>query len=259
MSDFSYVTSKLGAVESKTLEIAREVFNAAAAAGHDIWFMWGMGTGEHGTGRALDLMVRNVEAGNWIRQYLWDNRARFDLIHIIWWQSILSTRVSAGTIRPMADRGSTTANHRDHVHVLFGTGGYTPQATLSVADLAAQVLAGIWGNGDDRVARLRAAGYDPVAVQNEVNRLIGVGVPVTPPSASEPILRLGSTGELVRRLQSGLKRVFPAYAGRLSVDGDFGPNTKAAVAEFQRRSNLSADGEVGPDTRAELLKYDIDC
>lgn len=45
----------------------------------------------------------------------------------------------------------------------------------SVEDVAKEVLAGKWGNGDDRVKRLRAAGYDSVAVQKEVNRLLGVG------------------------------------------------------------------------------------
>jgi hypothetical protein len=40
----------------------------------------------------------------------------------------------------------------------------------SIATIAKQVIAGKWGNGPDRVARLKRAGYDPVAVQREVNR-----------------------------------------------------------------------------------------
>lgn len=35
------------------------------------------------------------------------------------------------------------------------------------------MLAGDWGNGDDRKNRLAAAGYDYATVQAEVNRLAG--------------------------------------------------------------------------------------
>lgn len=38
--------------------------------------------------------------------------------------------------------------------------------------IAREVIKGMWGNGDDRVRRLRAAGYDPKAIQSIVNRLI---------------------------------------------------------------------------------------
>lgn len=44
----------------------------------------------------------------------------------------------------------------------------TPKKTVS--QLADEVIAGKWGNGQDRVNRLRAAGYDVAAVQAEVNR-----------------------------------------------------------------------------------------
>ena len=44
---------------------------------------------------------------------------------------------------------------------------------LPLDQIARQVIAGSWGNGDDRTRRLRGAGYDPVAVQNEVNNQVG--------------------------------------------------------------------------------------
>lgn len=43
-------------------------------------------------------------------------------------------------------------------------------ARRSLDHVAAEVIAGNWGNGPDRVRRLSAAGYDPKAVQAEVNR-----------------------------------------------------------------------------------------
>lgn len=81
-----------------------------------------------------------------------------------------------------------------------------------------------------------------------------------PPVVSHPnttMLKVGSKGEDVRRLQQWLRDVFPAYkdyvtvrhGNLLSVDGDFGPQTEAWVKEFQRRSSvLDRDGIVGPNT-----------
>ena len=42
----------------------------------------------------------------------------------------------------------------------------------SASDVAREVIDGKWGNGEDRKARLTAAGYDYKAVQEEVNRLL---------------------------------------------------------------------------------------
>lgn len=42
----------------------------------------------------------------------------------------------------------------------------------SIEDVAREVIAGEWGNGDDRKERLTAAGYDYDEVQDEVNRLL---------------------------------------------------------------------------------------
>ena len=46
-------------------------------------------------------------------------------------------------------------------------------AKKSNAEIAKEVMAGLWGNGDDRKKRLQAAGYDYSAVQAEVNKLAG--------------------------------------------------------------------------------------
>lgn len=48
----------------------------------------------------------------------------------------------------------------------------TTKKIKSVADVAREVIAGKWGNGSERVRKLTAAGYDYVAVQREVNRLL---------------------------------------------------------------------------------------
>lgn len=48
----------------------------------------------------------------------------------------------------------------------------TPAPRKSVRDLALEVIANKWGTGDTRVKKLKDAGYDPKAVQAEVNRLL---------------------------------------------------------------------------------------
>lgn len=52
--------------------------------------------------------------------------------------------------------------------------GYSdlPVATKTIDQLASEVIAGKWGNGPDRKARLTTAGYDYSAVQARVNELL---------------------------------------------------------------------------------------
>lgn len=45
-------------------------------------------------------------------------------------------------------------------------------SSKSIDTLAREVIAGNWGNGSDRVNRLRTAGYDYDAVQNRVNEIL---------------------------------------------------------------------------------------
>jgi peptidoglycan hydrolase-like protein with peptidoglycan-binding domain len=64
---------------------------------------------------------------------------------------------------------------------------------------------------------------------------------------SEPVLRVGSTGLPVRRLQSRMSAVGFDTGG---VDGRFSPKTEAAVRDLQKRAGLVVDGVVGPKTWA---------
>ena len=51
----------------------------------------------------------------------------------------------------------------------------TASGTKDVTEVAKEVLAGKWGNGDERKKKLAAAGYDYATVQAEVNRLASGG------------------------------------------------------------------------------------
>lgn len=67
--------------------------------------------------------------------------------------------------------------------------------------------------------------------------------------SNSKLLRLGSREQAVTRLQTQLKQL-GFYAG--AIDGIYGPQTKAAVAQFQRSKGLGADGVVGANTWAAL-------
>lgn len=67
------------------------------------------------------------------------------------------------------------------------------------------------------------------------------------------ILRQGDRGQAVSTLQDDLRRVGMG----LSVDGDFGPATEAAVRAFQRELGLVIDGIAGPKTRQALHRGNV--
>ncbi len=73
--------------------------------------------GEHASGRAIDIMVSDVALGTAIAEFLRAHSSELHLYDILWRQHIW-TPVRAGEgWRFMSSRGSTTANHYDHVHV----------------------------------------------------------------------------------------------------------------------------------------------
>jgi putative chitinase len=68
--------------------------------------------------------------------------------------------------------------------------------------------------------------------------------PAAAPAASTGVLRVGSTGHDVKRMQVAL---------RITADGSFGPGTEAALKKWQSANGLTADGVAGPKTLAKLL------
>lgn len=81
---------------------------------------------DHPAGRALDIMIPDYKSaagkalGNAIARYLQDNYGRLHVHYLIWrqrqWNVERNTNPTTGW-RGMADRGTDTDNHLNHVHV----------------------------------------------------------------------------------------------------------------------------------------------
>jgi Bacterial SH3 domain len=82
------------------------------------------GGGEHSVGRALDIMVSSSSLGDAIAAFVRSNYAALGVSEVIWSQQIWTVERAGDGWRWMADRGSATANHYDHVHVtVYGDAG----------------------------------------------------------------------------------------------------------------------------------------
>ena len=66
---------------------------------------------------------------------------------------------------------------------------------------------------------------------------------VTESSSASTTLKVGSKGDMVKKMQKVLG---------VAQDGDFGPGTEKAVKAWQTKNGLTADGVVGPKTLAKM-------
>lgn len=97
------------------------------------------------------------------------------------------------------------------VNARYGIGkpAATKPSAAPLDTVARQVMAGAFGNEPQRSANLRRAGHDPVAVQNRVNQLLGIGTRVP----SSGIIAQGQNVQFINPV---------AYDGtRLGVSGTY--------------------------------------
>ncbi|MGF1482436.1 MAG: peptidoglycan-binding protein [Cyanophyceae cyanobacterium] len=101
---------------------------------------------------------------------------------------------------------------------------------------------------DGRVHLNRATVQD-VAVLSRTSFAHSQQATMSSPAQGQATLRSGDRGEAVRSLQTQLTEL--GYL-KGDIDGQFGPETTAAVKDFQREHNLEPDGIVGPKTWQSL-------
>jgi hypothetical protein len=114
-------------VENGLTQDAIRVHRAICAKFPDITSYGGLRSGdsgsEHSTGHALDIMVSGSE-GQEVADWLHANYKKLGVSQLIWQQHIWTVQRSSEGWRAMEDRGGTTANHYDHVHVtVYGNTG----------------------------------------------------------------------------------------------------------------------------------------
>ena len=104
-------------VESGLTTNAIKVYRAVCAAFPSV-SSWGgrSGSGDHGAGLALDIMVTG-STGDAIADFVRAHAGELGVSYVIWSQQIWTVERGSEGWRYMSDRGSTTANHYDHVHV----------------------------------------------------------------------------------------------------------------------------------------------
>lgn len=91
-------------------------------------------------------------------------------------------------------------------------------AKKSIDAIANEVIAGKWGNGNDRVNRLRAAGYDPTQVQKKVNEKLQPKYTTYTVRAGDTLSgiasRYGTTWQALQRL-NGIANANVIYPGQV--------------------------------------------
>ncbi len=112
--------SKSTSIEAHLTSNARAVYRAVCALfGGSVSSFGGHRPGDggdHGSGRAVDIMVSG-DPGWEIARYLQANARELGITYVIYQQKIWLVGKPTSQWRAMEDRGSRTANHYDHVHV----------------------------------------------------------------------------------------------------------------------------------------------
>lgn len=94
---------------------------------------------------------------------------------------------------------------------------------------------------------------------DEVNKILQGGVAPEPPAKSflppKGYWGYGDYDARVGQIASFMYKTFPSYTKKAALGNWFGPNLKASIREFQRRTGLETDGNVGPITLAKLKQY----
>lgn len=129
---------------------------------------------------------------------------------------------------------------------LMATGAFTKLTSSKYTDQSAYL-----GAGDILVTKTK--GHTVVVLTNGSKYEGSVEEPKV--ELGSRILRNGSEGSDVEELQRRLKA---AGYDPGEIDGEYGPNTEAAVKALQKDAGITVDGEFGPDSLKALEAIEVD-
>jgi len=90
-----------------------------------------------------------------------------------------------------------------------------------------------------------------IGLIREITGAIGAGGGGQPPAEEPPAQPDGHPVGSMSWLQDSLNKLNNAG---LEVDGEYGPATNKAVADYQKANGLKVDGWAGPETVAMIMK-----
>ena len=95
--------------------------------------------GEHGGGNAIDFMVTDPALGQALADWARAHASELGVYDVIWSQRIWTPTRGGEGWRAMSDRGSATANHFDHVHIMVSCAGQRSSQVPSKSRLPAVI------------------------------------------------------------------------------------------------------------------------
>lgn len=130
----------------------------------------------------------------------------------------------------------------------------------SINEVAKEVIAGKYGSGVERKKKLEAEGYDYATVQAEVNKILkGTSTTTKIETVKKEETKKKIPTNITANVRSVQKWLNTYYKTGLTVDGDYGKKTKAALVKAWQTEvgGLTVDGSFGPKSKAKASSVNL--
>lgn len=234
------------------LDYAHQVSTGSYAMPDVIWFAWENGRADTADGGYVDTDLWDDHAR--IHQYDLDARASYGGVTLDIdrnWVDVGKGSVGSRSKPLCKVRGNgVSVDLRSYPKRAKGSRGPAVEAAQCLLRRHGWTKAPVTGTYDARtVAAVKKAQRKlDLKVSGKVDRRTWVALLAR---GSHPLVKVGSTGDGVRRLQRALTA---ALGRKVAVDGAFSKRTAKAVTKYQRRAGLPATGVAGDDVWNRLLE-----
>ena len=231
----------------QSLDVADRLSPGSYSMPDDIWFAWSNGKAD-------------TDAATWVLGDRWDDHARIHQYKLDVAESYGGYSLDIDVNWVDVGKGSVTRHAKPlcrgvevdlRAYPSRGPGSKGPAVEAAQCLLRRHgfTQAAITGKYDARtVAAVQKAQRKlDLRVTGRLDRKTWVALLAR---GSHPLVKVGATGDPVRRLQRSLTA---ALGKRVRIDGVLSQRTAKAVRAYQRKAGLPATGVVGPDTWKRLL------